>query len=306
MITIAHLSDRARAVFSGRLRLAGRLRLVFAALCLLVVGVALGNATGSNQTRLALRIEQLQATLDGERDQVAASEAEAHRLLQAMTLKLAELQARALRLDAVGERIIEQAGLDRDAFGFDRALPVGGPEDEADTLVPPAEITRLFGDISAQFDEREHELLLLNGLIEDRNLARQSSVAGRPVASGWISSEYGYRVDPFNGRRAWHGGVDFAGAEGSRVVAVAAGIVTQAGLERGYGNMVEIDHGDGLVTRYGHNRENRVAVGDLVKKGDVVALMGKTGRASGAHVHFELTKDGNSMNPAPYIHRVIQ
>ena len=90
------------------------------------------------------------------------------------------------------------------------------------------------------------------------------------------------------------------------MVAVAAGIVTRAGLERGYGNVVEIDHGDGLVTRYGHNRENRVAVGDLVKKGDVVALMGKTGRASGPHVHFEVTKDGSSMNPAPYIHRVIQ
>jgi len=296
------------ACFRGRVRalVSGRLRWVLAALCILVVGIALGNATGSNQTRLALRIEQLQGALDSQRDQVAASEAEARRVLQAMTLKLAELQARALRLDAVGERIVEQAGLDREAFGFDRPPAVGGPEDATDTVVPPAEITRLFGDISAQFDERERQLSLLNGLIEDRNLDRQSSVAGRPVASGWVSSEYGYRVDPFNGRRAWHGGVDFAGAEGSRVVAVAAGIVTRAGLERGYGNVVEIDHGDGLVTRYGHNRENRVAVGDLVKKGDVVALMGKTGRASGPHVHFEVTKDGSSMNPAPYIHRVIQ
>jgi murein DD-endopeptidase MepM/ murein hydrolase activator NlpD len=279
---------------------------VLAALSILGVGIALGNATGSNQTRLALRIEQLQGTLDSQHDQVAASEAEARRVLQAMTLKLAELQARALRLDAMGERIVERAGLDREAFGFDRPPAVGGPEDAADTVVPPAEITRLFGAISAQFDERERQLSLLNGLIEDRNLDRQSSVAGRPVASGWVSSEYGYRVDPFSGRRAWHGGVDFAGAEGSRVVAVAAGIVTRAGLERGYGNMVEIDHGDGLVTRYGHNHENRVAVGDLVKKGDVVALMGKTGRASGPHVHFEVTKDGHSMNPAPYIHRVIQ
>jgi murein DD-endopeptidase MepM/ murein hydrolase activator NlpD len=285
-----------------------RSRLLLAALCLLplTLGIALGNAMGSNQTRLAQRIEQLQGHLDSQRDQIAVSEAEAHRLLQAMTLKLAELQARALRLDAVGERIIELVGLDRDEFGFDRPLPVGGPADEAETVVPPAEITRLFGDISAQFDEREHQLLLLNGLIEDRNLDRESSVAGRPVASGWVSSDYGYRVDPFNGRRAWHGGVDFAGAEGSRVVAVAAGIVTGAGSERGYGNMVEIDHGDGLVTRYGHNRENRVAVGDLVKKGEVIALMGKTGRASGPHVHFEVTRDGQSMNPAPYIHRVIQ
>lgn len=298
----------AMACFAGRVRalVSGRLRWVLAALSILGVGIALGNATGSNQTRLALRIEQLQGTLDSQHDQVAASEAEARRVLQAMTLKLAELQARALRLDAMGERIVEQAGLDREAFGFDRPPAVGGPEDATATVVPPAEITRLFGDISAQFDERERQLSLLNGLIEDRNLDRQSSVAGRPVASGWVSSEYGYRVDPFSGRRAWHGGVDFAGAEGSRVVAVAAGIVTRAGLEHGYGNMVEIDHGDGLVTRYGHNHENRVAVGDLVKKGDVVALMGKTGRASGPHVHFEVTKDGHSMNPAPYIHRVIQ
>ena len=113
-------------------------------------------------------------------------------------------------------------------------------------------------------------------------------------------------MDPFNGRRAWHGGVDFAGRAGSSVVAVAAGVVTVAGRDGAYGNSVQVDHGDGLVTRYSHNRKNLVAVGELVKKGQPIATMGSTGRASGPHVHFEVTRDGRSLDPAPYIQRAAR
>ncbi len=120
----------------------------------------------------------------------------------------------------------------------------------------------------------------------------------RPVQGGWVSSGFGRRTDPFTGRPAAHLGVDFAGLRNSAIVASGAGVVTHSGPHRGYGNLVEIDHGGGYVSRYGHNASNLVAVGDRVKAGQVIALMGSTGRATGNHLHFEILRDGRPVNPA--------
>jgi len=128
-------------------------------------------------------------------------------------------------------------------------------------------------------------------------------VAGRPIKKGWMSSRYGKRTDPFTGRLAWHAGVDFAGKMGADIVAVASGVVTWAGPRYGYGRLVEINHGNGYKTRYAHCKELNVAVGDVVRKGDVVALMGSSGRSTGPHVHFEVYKNGRTVDPAAYIHR---
>jgi murein DD-endopeptidase MepM/ murein hydrolase activator NlpD len=150
---------------------------------------------------------------------------------------------------------------------------------------------------------RETELEILESMLRDREYRAEVAVAGRPVTWGWISSAYGERVDPFSGKMAWHAGLDFAGKQGSDVIAVASGVVTHAGKRFGYGEMVEVTHGDGYVTRYGHHAEIVVRVGEIVKKGQVIGKMGSSGRSTGPHVHFEVLKDGRRVDPARYVVR---
>jgi len=123
----------------------------------------------------------------------------------------------------------------------------------------------------------------------------------RPVAGGWVSSHYGQRLDPFTGRPAVHRGLDFAGLDNSAILAVAPGVVTWSGRQRGYGNLIEIDHGNGWVTRYGHNAFNLVTPGDYVKPGQTIGLMGSTGRATGTHLHFEVLYRGRHQNPTRFV-----
>ncbi len=134
---------------------------------------------------------------------------------------------------------------------------------------------------------------------------RQASAARlvmlRPVAGGWVSSHYGQRSDPFTGRPAVHRGLDFAGLDDSAILAVAPGVVTWSGRQRGYGNLIEIDHGNGWVTRYGHNAFNLVMKGDYVKPGQTIGLMGSTGRATGPHLHFEVLYRGRHQNPTRFV-----
>jgi len=137
-------------------------------------------------------------------------------------------------------------------------------------------------------------------------LSEDSTISGRPVEKGWISSGYGMRTDPFNGRKRWHNGVDFAGKAGANVVAVASGVVTWSSKYNNYGNMVEIDHGEGVVTRYAHNQENKVKVGDLVQRGQVIAALGSTGRSTGPHLHFEVYKNGRAVDPSVYIRKTLR
>jgi murein DD-endopeptidase MepM/ murein hydrolase activator NlpD len=155
--------------------------------------------------------------------------------------------------------------------------------------------------LSRQLDDRSEQLSVLETMLMNRNLQQQALPAGRPIKKGWISSYYGMRTDPFTGKREHHAGVDFAGKHGAEVVAVGAGVVTWASERYGYGNLVEITHGNGIATRYGHNHKILVKVGDKVEKGDTLALMGSTGRSTGPHVHFEVLKNGRSVNPSEYI-----
>ncbi len=120
---------------------------------------------------------------------------------------------------------------------------------------------------------------------------------------GYISSLYGQRTDPFDGNQASHHGLDFAGAAGTRVLAVADGIVSHAGLDGGYGRLIEVTHGNGYVTRYGHNAKLLVKPGQTVKRGEPIALMGSTGRSTGTHLHFEVLRDGRPMNPLTFVRR---
>jgi murein DD-endopeptidase MepM/ murein hydrolase activator NlpD len=174
-------------------------------------------------------------------------------------------------------------------------------QDDARELIPAFE-GEIFA-LSTALDDREVQLDILSELIQSEQVKSDATPAGRPILSGWLSSRYGSRIDPFSGKKAWHEGIDFAGREGAQIVAVASGVVSWSGERAGYGKMVEVAHGDGVVTRYAHNQENRVKVGDMVRRGDVVALMGSSGRSTGPHVHFEVHKNGRPVDPASYLHR---
>ncbi len=150
-------------------------------------------------------------------------------------------------------------------------------------------------------DLRDAQLAALENVILSRDLTQQIRPEGKPTKSGFISSYFGERQDPFTGHEAFHRGVDFAGAAGSEVVSVAAGVVTWAGARSGYGSLIEINHGNGYVTRYGHNQRVLVTVGQTVTRGQAVALMGSTGRSTGPHVHFEVLKNGRQINPASFL-----
>ncbi|TVZ39996.1 murein DD-endopeptidase MepM/ murein hydrolase activator NlpD [Alteromonadaceae bacterium 2753L.S.0a.02] len=236
--------------------------------------------------------------------QVAQAGREAEQKLAALTLRVAELQARLVRLDALGERLTTMAKLDNGEFDFSRTPARGGPEqdiDESNYAAPDFQL--VLEQLGEQIEDRQQQLETLEALLAKRKLQNDVFLAGRPINKGWMSSRYGRRSDPFTGRIAWHAGVDFAGKEGSDIVAVAAGVVTWSGERYGYGQMVEVNHGNGFSTRYAHCKENLVKVGDVVKKGQIVALMGTSGRSTGPHVHFEVYKNGRTVDPATYIHR---
>jgi murein DD-endopeptidase MepM/ murein hydrolase activator NlpD len=225
--------------------------------------------------------------------------------IQALTVRLAELQSRLMRLDALGERLVDVTRIEPEEFDFSDAPAIGGPTTFDETYQVP-EIRSVLDELAEKIGQREQQLEVLDDLITSNKFKTDTFISGIPVRKGWISSRYGRRTDPFNGHSAWHAGIDFAGKAGSDVITVASGVVTWADERSGYGRMVEINHGNGFKTRYGHCKEIKVKVGDIVRKGDVIAAMGSTGRSTGPHVHFEVYQNGRTVDPAAYIHRTLR
>jgi murein DD-endopeptidase MepM/ murein hydrolase activator NlpD len=224
--------------------------------------------------------------------------------INALTARLGALQAQVLRLNALGKRLVDMAGFKKGEFDFSSPPPEGGPEQHSgleEQAIPLPSLLSSVDALSQQLEIRRQELSVLEMLVMNRNLLGEVLPGGRPVSDGWISSYFGYRTDPFTGLWARHDGVDIAGRMGEPIVAVAAGIVTFAGKRFGYGNLVEINHGNGFVTRYGHCSLTKVTVGETVNKGQVVALMGSTGRSTGPHVHFEVWRGGRVVDPLKYL-----
>ena len=243
-------------------------------------------------------IEGQQVMLDATRDAVVQN-------LDALALRLGQMNARVVRLDALGQRLTQMAGLDEGEFDFSSLPSLGGPEEPL-AVGDVEQVSGLLGSLDrlgAQLDDRQQQLDVLEDFLLNRKLRDEVHPEGRPVLSGYISSVFGNRTDPFTGRAAFHKGVDFAGREGSDVVAVASGVVIWSGDRYGYGQMVEINHGNGYVTRYAHNSNNLVAVGDTVKRGEVIAVMGSTGRATGPNLHFEVLRNGRVVNPLSYVNQ---
>lgn len=242
------------------------------------------------------------AQIDQQRQEVAKIRASANENADALSRKLAQLQAQMMRLDAAGQRMVQIAGIKSHEFNFSSTVAEGGPEIPIGNQ--PAVMDGTLDSIDAlgkQLADREREMHVLEDILLTSHLQKEIVPSGWPISHGFISSGYGPRIDPLTGRRSFHPGIDFAGPAGTRVHAVAAGIVTHAGPDAGYGNLVEINHGNGYETMYGHNEKILVQVGERVHKGQVIALEGSTGRSTGPHCHFEVLVNGVAVNPARFV-----
>ena len=215
--------------------------------------------------------------------------------------QIAEMQARLWRMEALASYMHESSGLPQDEFDFDAPVSQGGPLSENAEALGVENLDDQLLNLSERLKQREAELSILDQVLVGVYTEQGATPAGAPIVKGWMSSPFGERVDPISGKKAWHEGMDFAGANGSDVVAVANGVVIFAGERSGYGKMIEISHGSDLRTRYGHHQEVLVHAGQSVKRGDVIGLMGSSGRSTGPHVHFEVLKSGKPVNPAKYV-----
>ena len=261
-----------------------------------------GYYTAGWREDVAVAGDPVRSALKSQSEEIERTKRKAQADVDALSGKVAELQVHIMRLDALGSQLTSMAGLKHGEFNFNAAPAEGGPDVKA-----PLEHTQLpdfmnaLDQLSAEVKDREQQLGVLENLMLNRNVQLAAQPAGAPVAGGYVSSLFGMRTDPFTGELSMHSGMDFAGSEGQAVDAVAAGVVTWAGDRSGYGNMVEIDHGNGYATRYGHNESILVHVGEVVKKGEVIALMGSTGRSTGPHVHFEVLYNGVAIDPARFV-----
>jgi len=220
--------------------------------------------------------------------------------IDALAARLGEIQAHAMRLNALGQKLVTIAKLDRGEFDFEQNPGLGGPDEPG---MQEMDFGSEIDSVIAELEDREQQLSVLENILISSHMEVEVFPAGRPIKRGWISSYYGTRTNPFTGKLQFHKGMDFAAKSGSDVLAVAGGVVTWSSKRYGYGNLVEINHGNGYITRYGHNKTNLVAVGDTVKKGQIISHMGSTGRSTGPHVHFEVMKNGRQINPQKFVQR---
>ncbi len=264
-------------------------RPVAAAIVLVGSGIVLGGALN------AASVDRLQHQVAGQAQALDSTRREAQREVNALAARLGELQAQANRLNALGERLTRIAKLGDGEFDFDQPVGVGGAEPSQD--MPARNLVEGMDGVETGFGSAGRQLSVLEALLFDQELERNAIPSRSPVVNGYVTSGYGSRADPFGGGRQFHKGIDFDARTGDPVMSVADGVVSFSGVRSGYGNVVEVDHGNGFVTRYAHNSRNTVKVGDLVRVGQQIAKAGSTGRSTGAHVHLEVWENGRLHNP---------
>lgn len=276
----------------------------FALLGVLGASIGLGLAVGQHSERELgpHEVRGWTRILDAQRAEIADLKQRLRDRTNALAIRLAKLDAHIVRIDELGKRLTAMAHINRGEFNFDEEPAVGGPEGN-DVGGSPGipDLSESIDQLQHRIELRDAQLAALENVLLSRSLDAAVHPEGRPVQSGFISSYFGDRVDPFTGRQEFHKGVDFAGTAGEPVVAVAAGVVTWAGPRTDYGNLVEINHGKGYVTRYAHNERVLVSQGQTVTRGQEIAVMGSTGRSTGPHVHFEVLHDGTPVNPVKFI-----
>lgn len=274
--------------------------------CAVVIGgtTAAGYQFGYNQQQS--EAERLwQTEIQAQEREIARMREDKRAEVAALSNRLADLRGRISQIDALGRNLVEATGLDLGELEFDGGGAAGGPllsqdAESGESASGFGEIRRSTERIDGEISDRRRKFSVVEGFLLDRGLKTETTPAGWPIDSGWISSGYGYRTDPITGRDAFHSGTDFATHEGTDITAVAGGVVTFSGRRGAYGNLIEINHGNGYTTRYGHNKENLVRVGEVVRAGDAIGRVGNTGRSTGPHVHLEVREQGQPKDPAPF------
>jgi murein DD-endopeptidase MepM/ murein hydrolase activator NlpD len=264
------------------------------------IGMQLGQRSG--HALGTFQMDRWSSTLSEQKSEISNLKRQLQDQTNALAIRIARLDAHIIRIDELGKRLTSMAHIDHREFNFDEDPPTGGPEGDEDGVnaqLPDLSVS--LSQLEQRVDLRDAQLAALENVMLSRDLNDSIRPEGRPVVQGFISSYFGERNDPITGREEFHKGVDFAGNEGDSVVAVAAGVVTWSGERSGWGNLVEIDHGKGYVTRYAHNERTLVAVGQTVTRGQPIALMGSTGHSTGPHVHFEVLHNGRQVNPIAFI-----
>jgi hypothetical protein len=297
-LTLLFRSDNARFAIN-----INKQKLLLALLVISGLFLVSSRSTHSPEDNIA-RIQYAKTGLDEQANEVSALKLNTEQRMTGMMLKLADMQSQIQRLDVLGSRLVQQAKLNPAEFNFNQMPSVGGPLDSSsvEIQVQDALLSKMAGMLEI-IQNKAQELTALESIMLSHHINRESKLEGKPISSGWLSSYYGIRKDPFSGLPSMHKGLDFAGKEGEPVLATGAGVITWSGSRYGYGELVEIDHGGGLVTRYGHNKQVNVKIGDVVTKGQSIAVMGSTGRSTGPHVHYEVIHHGQQQDPLPYVYR---
>ncbi len=223
--------------------------------------------------------------------------------LNAMAVKLGQMQAQLVRLDALGERLATLAGIKPSEFRFSELPGRGGalPANFPVTSLSMQDFEKQLEQISRQMENRSDTLGILESQLFDTAVKRKLMPTMPPVETSWSASSFGWRIDPISGMQAMHEGVDFISEVGTPIVAAAGGIVIAAEYHHQYGNLIEIDHGNNFTTRYAHASRMMVKVGDVVQRGSKVAEVGATGRTTGPHLHFEVRYKGVAQNPTRFL-----
>ena len=271
---------------------------------ILLSGFMLAMATYMVTMRFAVDVRNpyLRTLLNAlHQDEVKRTQNETKENLNALAAKVGELQARIMRLDAFGERLAKAAGIKPTEFRFEEKPGQGGPAPLPGRELSMQEFQQMLAEISKVLDDRSDKLGVLDSFLMDDRLARKTIPTTLPVAMGYYSSNYGYRIDPISGRSTFHTGVDLIAVPGTPVLAAAGGVVATNAYNSEYGNMIDVDHDNGLTSRYAHLSKSLVKVGDVVMKGQVIANVGTTGRSTGPHLHFEVREKGIPLNPNKFL-----
>ena len=298
--TAVHAANklRPRIVRAAELgRQAMREKPAYSAVALLTVGALFGT-TGQGLLRSA-EYQRLRADVEVQRTGLETTRREAQREVNALAARLGELQAEANRLNALGERLTRVAQLGDGEFDFDKPVGIGGAGPVRD--MPAGGLREGLADLGARLKHAGSQMSVLEALLFNRELDENAMPTRYPIANSYVTSGFGYRADPFGGGSQLHKGIDFEANTGDPVLAVGDGVVTYSGVRSGYGNVIEVDHGNGYVTRYAHNSRLIGQVGDLVRGGQEIAKAGSTGRSTGAHVHLEVWDNGVVVNPNQFL-----
>src|SRR5579864_2333841 len=270
----------------------------------LLAGIFAAGLTIGQHSMARIALLSPSAALRSEQQQIGVLRAQVQDKIDALAMRVGTINANLMRLNALGKQLTQMANINSREFDFEHDPPQGGSDsDGVGRGAQAADVSAMIDELSRRIDARSAQFASLESVILGRQLSAQVRPTGRPVREGYISSYFGERMDPFNGEEAMHKGIDFATDTGADVLAVASGIVTWAGPREGYGNLIEINHGNGYSTRYAHNAEILVNVGDTVQRGQAVAVVGSTGRSTGPHVHFEVLRAGAQIDPMAFVGR---